>query len=59
MLSLARLHRDMAETSQAQKRILKAELENKNELVRNFWRNKVVEGSTRSGKMLRAALIRK
>ena len=58
-LSLARHYRDMAETSQAQKRILKADLENRVELVRNFWRDKVVEGSTRSGKMLRAALIRK
>ena len=58
-LSLARHYRDMAETSQAQKRIVKADLERKVELVRNFWRDKVVEGKTRSGKMLRAALIRK
>lgn len=57
-LSLARHYRDMAETSQAQKRIVKADLENKVELVRNFLRDKVVERSTRSGKMLLAALSR-
>ena len=57
-LSLARVYRDMAETSQTQKRILKANLEKKVEIVRDFWRNKVVEGSTRSGKMLRAALLK-
>ena len=57
-LSLARVYRDMAENSQTQKRILKANLEKKVEIVRDFWRNKVVEGSTRSGRMLRAALLK-
>ena len=41
------------------KKIVKADLENKVELVHNLWRDKVVEESTRSGKMLRAALIGK
>jgi len=56
-LSLARHCRDLAEASQAEKRTLKSELEGKIELVRNFWRNKVV-GHSRSGQILRAALIR-
>lgn len=58
-LFLARHYRDIAEESQSEKRILKCELEGRIEVVRNFWRNKVIEGSTRSGKILRAALIRK
>lgn len=58
-LSLARCYRDLAETRQAEKRVLKKELEGKVELVREFWRNKVVEGSSRSGQILRAALVRK
>ena len=58
-LSLARLDRNMAKTRQAQKRILKADLENEVELVGNFWRNKLAEGSTRSGKIPRVAPIRK
>ena len=31
----------------------------KGELVRSFWRNKIIEGSSRSGQMLRAALLKK
>lgn len=57
-LSLAKVYRDLAESCQSQKRILKTELETKIELVQDFWRNKVVEGNTRSGQILRAALIR-
>ena len=34
-------------------------LDGKIEIVRDFWRNKIVEGGSRSGKMLRASLIRK
>ena len=55
-LILARQYRNIAEECQAEKRKIKHELEEKVELVRNFWRNKVVEGGSRSGKMLRAAL---
>lgn len=58
-LSLAQHYRNIAEERQSEKRILKNELEGQIEVVRNFWRNKVVEGSSRSGRILRAALIRK
>lgn len=58
-LSLARCYRDIAEARQAEKRLQKTELEGKVELVRDFWRNKLVEGSSRSGQILRAALIRR
>ena len=56
-IMLARGYRDDAEECQTEKRKLKHELEEKVEL--NFWRNKVVEGGSRSGLILRAALIRK
>ena len=58
-LSLARIYRDMTETSQSEKRIMKSKLEKKIETVRDFWRNKLVEGTSRSGRMLRAALKNK
>lgn len=58
-LLLARQYRDLAEKCRTEKRMQKQELEEKIELVRNFWRNKVVEGGTRSGQILRAALIKK
>ena len=55
----ARQYRDMAEATRADKRALKHNLEGKIEIVRDFWRNKIVEGGSRSGRMLRASLIRK
>ena len=55
----ARNYRDMAEATRADKRALKHNLEGKIELVRDFWRNKIVEGGSRSGRMLRVSLIRK
>ena len=55
----ARYYRDLAEVTRAEKRALKYNLEEKIELVRDFWRNKIVEGGSRSGRMLRASLIRK
>ena len=57
-LSLARHYRNLAEKSQSEKRTLKTNLEGQIETVRDFWRNQVVEGSSRSGRLLRAALIR-
>lgn len=57
-IMLARGYRDMAEQCQTEKRKLKYKLEEKVEVVRNFWRNSVLEGSSRSGLILRAALIR-
>ena len=55
----ARQYRDMAEATRADKRALKHNLDGKIELVRDFWPNKIVEGGSRSGRMLRASLIRK
>lgn len=57
-LSLARHYRNIAEACQTEKREMKSKLEERVELVRNFWRNKIIEGGSRSGKILRAALIR-
>ena len=57
-IMLAMGYRDIADECQTEKRKLKHELEEKVELIRNFWRNKVVEGSSRSGLILIAALIR-
>ena len=58
-LLLARQYRDAAEVCQNEKREMKYNLEKKIEVIRSFWRNKVVEGGSRSGRILRAALIRK
>ena len=58
-LLVARQCRDLAETAQAEKRDVKCELEKRVEVVRDFWRSKVVEGGSRSGLMLRASLLRK
>lgn len=57
-LHLAQQYRSMAEQSQSEKRDLKHALEGQIEVVRDFWRNKIVEGGTRSGRILREALIR-
>ena len=52
-------YRNLAEKSQTDKRLLKISLEKQVETVRDFWRNKVVEGDSRSGRMLRNSLITK
>ena len=57
-LALVRQYRNLAEEGRSKSRQQKHELEEKVELVCNFWRNKIVEGSCRSGRMLRAALIK-
>ena len=57
-LALARQYRDLAETCQQDKRTLKNDLERKVETVRDFWRNKIVEAGSRSGHVLRNALIK-
>ena len=58
-LGIARHYRDLAESRQLDKRILKNDLEGKIETVRDFWRNKIVEGGSRSGQILRNALMKK
>ena len=57
-LFLAQRYRNLAEESQSEKRVLKNHLERQIETVRDFWHNKIVEGDSRSGRILRAALIR-
>ena len=57
-LFLARQYRNLAEQSQSDKRLLKSNMEEKIETVRDFWRNKIIEGDSRGGRMVRAALIR-
>ena len=58
-LKLAQQFRNIAEQSFSEKRCLQYELESKVETVRDFWRNKIVEGGSRSGSILRASLLRK
>ena len=55
-LLVARKWRDIPENIQDEKQDMKTEMERTVKTVRNFWRNKVIEGSSRSGKMLGAAL---
>jgi len=57
-LLIACEYRDLAETVSAEKREIKYEMEKTVEVVRDFWRNKVVEGGSRAGLMLRASLLR-
>ena len=56
-LLAARQWRDLAEATQREKR--EVEMEKTVEVVRNFWHNKLVEGGSRAGKILRASLLRK
>ena len=55
----AKCYRDLAETLKKEKRELENELHTQTEIVRNFWRNKIFEGDSRGGKILRAALLKK
>lgn len=57
-LTLAQHYRNIAEATRTEKREIKKKLEGKVELVRNFWRNNIIEGGSRSGRILRAALIK-
>ena len=58
-LFLARHYRALAEKTRSDARMLKMNLESRVETVRDFWRNQIVEGTSRSGRMLRAALTNK
>ena len=57
-LMLARQYRNEVEECREEKRELKCKLERRMELIRGFWRNKIIEGGSRSGRILRAALLR-
>ena len=54
----AKQYRDLAETLKKEKREIEHKLVSKIEIVRDFWRNKIVEGDSRGGKILRASLLR-
>ena len=58
-LERARFYRDLAERIKAKKREEVNELNHKIELVRNYWRNKVYEGSSRAGRLVQKALLSK
>ncbi len=58
-LEEAQFYRDLAERIRTEKRLAISELNSKVELVRSFWRNKVCEGSTRAGKLVKKALLKR
>ena len=53
------LYRNTAEQLRREKRVLHNKLTRKCETIRDFWRNNLVEGCTRGGRMVREALFRK
>lgn len=55
-LHLAQYYRDLAEKMQDQKIENEETMKRKVKRMRNFWRNNILEGSTRAGKILRNAL---
>ena len=69
-LSLAKLYRDVVETLKLENKHLQEEIEARIidikkqttsdvSNMKKFWRNQIVEGGSRAGKILRAALLRK
>ncbi len=52
----AQFFRNVAERLKTEKRELASKMSDKVELVRDFWRNTVREGSSRAGKMVQRAL---
>ena len=52
------LYRNMAEQLRREKRALHNKLTEKCETIRDFWRNNLVEGCSRGGRMVREALFR-
>ena len=56
LLQKSIIFRDKAEQLQAENRRLRAEMSEKVEAVRNFWRNSVLEERTRSGRMVMLSL---
>ena len=49
----------MMESMEKEKRGIQKQMETHVECIKHFWRDQVIEGSSRVGKLLRAALIRK
>lgn len=55
-LDEARYYRNLAEKLRKEKRSAVNIMNEKVEVVRDFWRNKILEGSTRAGRIVREAL---
>lgn len=58
-LRLAQLYRNKVEELVKDKKNLKHSYEEQLNKTRDFWRNHIMEGGTRAGRMVRAALLRK
>lgn len=55
-LEQAQYYRNLAEKFRSEKRSAVNIMNDKIEVVRDFWRNKILEGSTRAGRIVREAL---
>ena len=53
----AKKYRDLAETLKKETRETEQMYNNRVEIVRDFWRSKIIEGDSRGGKMVRASLL--
>ena len=58
-LMLLSHYRNMMESMEKEKQEIQKQMEARVEYIKHFWRDQVIEGSSRAGKILRAALIRK
>lgn len=57
-LQLAKFYRDRVEDLVKEKRDLRHSLESQVDRIREFWRNQIIEGGSRAGRMVRASLLR-
>lgn len=57
-LNLAKYYRNRIEKLRTEKEELQHEMKRQVQHSRQFWRNQIMEGESRSGRILRAALLR-
>ena len=57
-LNDALCYRNLAERLLVEKREMKVRMEKRVETVRDFWRNQILEGQSRSGRIVKAASMR-
>ena len=55
----ARLFRNQVDEERSKSRQMCAKLNDRVDVVRNFWRNKIAEGSTHAGRCVQQAIINK
>ena len=55
-LNVARSYRDQVDALRTRNRKLYCEMNDRVDTIRNFWRNNIVEGSTRAGRCVRKAI---